>query len=543
MTSSKAPVLGRPRLAVVGRRGEVADAVKEALRSRVHAIAWALVLALATCAHAAGHRDAPLTALDPAADITDVFAFRSYDPGPPRVTLIMNVNPFLEPTSGALGTPFDPEILYEIHVDNDDDAVADLTLQFRFTTEIRAPGYTAAIFGAGGGVTAPANSPPPIAAGAAVVSPQIATFDDVGLGIRQSYTVTLVQGRKKTPLGTGIPLYAVPGNLGPRTMNAAALFAAGIHDLGGGVRVFAGTTDDPFYADLAALTDTLNIRAAIAPGVLTPADDAANVNIASDTLAGFAVNSIAIEVPVEMLTASAAVEASTAPAATIGVWATTSRFAATKRPPPKKPAKNPRFKQVQRTANPFVNDWLVPLAAKDAFSRALPENDAAFAPFFSDPQPARIWNALTGGALGIPTPPRDDLAVLISYAPPIAAPGTPAGPTADLLRLNTGVPPTPLASTSLSRLGLLGGDPAGFPNGRRLFDDVTDIMLRVVNGVFASGFDKFPNNRLGDGVNVNDVPYRTSFPYLANAPSGRDRRHIDPGEPGCTGGAGSSCVP
>ena len=107
------------------------------------------------------------------------------------------------------------------------------------------------------------------------------------------------------------------------------------------------------------------------------------------------------------------------------------------------------------------------------------------------------------------------------------------------MRLNTGVAPTRPASAS--RLGLLGGDSAGYPNGRRLADDVVDISLRVVAGVLNPAFNMFPNNRLGDGVNVNDVPYRTSFPYLANAPSGRDRRHLDPGEPGCTAGAGAPC--
>jgi hypothetical protein len=133
--------------------------------------------------------------------------------------------------------------------------------------------------------------------------------------------------------------------------------------------------------------------------------------------------------------------------------------------------------------------------------------------------------------VAIPDPPRLDLLPLVTYAPPIAAPNTPPGPIADLLRLNTGVPATPLSAAN--RLGLLAGDPAGFPNGRRLFDDVTDIALRVVvGGVLLPAFNTFPNNRLGDGVNVNDAPYRSSFPYLADAPSGRNRRHIDPGEPG-----------
>jgi hypothetical protein len=133
----------------------------------------------------------------------------------------------------------------------------------------------------------------------------------------------------------------------------------------------------------------------------------------------------------------------------------------------------------------------------------------------------------------------------VQYVPPIAAAGTPNGPIADLLRLNTGIAPTPEASAS--RLGVLGGDNAGFPNGRRVFDDVTDIALRVVaGGVLAApfpGFNAAINGRLGDGVNVNDLPYLSTFPYVGYSPSGRDRRHIDPTEPGCTGGVGPACPP
>jgi len=191
--------------------------------------------------------------------------------------------------------------------------------------------------------------------------------------------------------------------------------------------------------------------------------------------------------------------------------------------------------------NPLINELLVGTGFKDRFSMDEPRNDVQFGTFFLDPALARILNAATGGALTIPAPPRLDLLPLVTYAPPIAAPGTPAGPIADLLRLNTGVPPT--NPGNISRLGLLGGDPAGYPNGRRLPDDVTDISLRAVAGTFNPAFNIAPNNRLGDGVNVNDAPYRTTFPYLADAPSGRDRRHIDPGEPGCTAGTGAPCAP
>lgn len=121
----------------------------------------------------------------------------------------------------------------------------------------------------------------------------------------------------------------------------------------------------------------------------------------------------------------------------------------------------------------------------------------------------------------------------MNYAPPIAAEGTPPGPVADLLRLNTGVPPT--AEANRSRLGLLAGDGAGYPNGRRVSDDVTDIASRLVAGVLAGPpFDGFPHNRIGDGVNANDAPYRETFPYVGYAHSGVDSRHVDPGEIGCT---------
>jgi hypothetical protein len=498
--------------------------------------------------YASGHRDAPIAALDPKADITDVYAFRSYDGNPvPRVTLIMGVDPFLEPAnSGPAGLPFDPDILYELKVDNNNDAVADVVFQVRFTTEQRLPNFYQAYAGAGAGITAPANSPPPVSPGTLIIPPQINSFDSPGLGMRQSYTVTMVKNGVSTPLTNtdGSPLFAVPVNVGPRTMDYNALFNAGTYTLANSMKVFAGTTDDAFWADLGGFFDTLNLRSTVAPGVLTPAQDAANSNVASDMLSGYAVNSIAIEVPVAELTRTGQVEPSTSTAATIGVWASTSRPRLTTRRAPLPTATSGSFSQVQRMGNPFINGLLIGTASKDRFSMDQPINDSQFNSFFLDPTLARVLNALTAGAVAIPTPPRTDLSPLFTYAPPIAAVGTPAGPVADLLRLNTGVPPTQLGVAS--RLGLLGGDAAGYPNGRRLFDDVTDITLRVVGGGVLAGppfSTSGINGRLGDGVNVNDAPYRTSFPYLSNSPSGRDRRHIDPTEPGCTAGAGFPCPP
>jgi hypothetical protein len=491
-------------------------------------VALAAVLAIASL-FAANHREAPITAFDHKADITDVYAFRSYDGGGvPRVTMILCVDPLLEPANGPNWFPFDPEILYEINVDNNNDAVADVVFQFQFTTEQRLPNLFQVYAGAGTGVSAPANSPPPVVPGTPIIPPRITSFSSPGLGQRQTYTVNVVKNGISTSISGAGPFHAVPANVGPRTMDYTALYNAGIYStIIPNVRVFAGTTDDAFWIDLGGAFDTLNTH--ITP-VLSPVQDAALINFAADTVSGYAVNSIAIEVPVTMLTRTGAVEQASSTAATIGVWATTSRPRTTVRRPPLPQVSSGAFRQVQRMGNPLINELLIGTGHKDRFSMDVPANDAQFAPFFLDPTLARIINAAFAGAVPIPPPPRLDLLPLVTYAPPIAAPGTPAGPIADLLRLNTGTGPT--APASASRLGLLGGDPAGFPNGRRVFDDVTDISLRAVAGVLNPAFNTFPNNRLGDGVNVNDAPYRTTFPYLAEAPSGRDRRHIDPGESG-----------
>lgn len=491
----------------------------------------------------ASHREAPITALDHKADITDVYAFRSYDGvGIPRVTMILCVDPLQEPGNGPNWWPFDSDILYEIKVDNNNDAVADIVFQFRFSTEQRLPNVFQVYAGAGSGIVAPSNSPAPVPPGTLIVPPRITSFSSPGLGQRQSYGVTMIKNGVSAPIAGPGPFYAVPSNVGPRTIDYPALFAAGTYTTNTpDVKVFAGTVDDPFWIDLGAAFDTLNLRSAAGAGVLSPAQDAALVNIASDTVSGYSVNAIAIEVPVTMLTRTGAIEAPSSAAATIGIWGTTSRPRVTTRRAPLPSASAGSFSQIQRMGNPLVNELLIGTGFKDRFSMDEPKNDSQFANFFLDPTLARILNAATGGAVAIPKPPRTDLLPLVTYAPPIAAPGTPGGPIADLLRLNTGVAPTSPATAS--RLGLLGGDPAGFPNGRRLFDDVTDIALRAVAGVFNPAFNIAPNNRLGDGVNVNDAPYRTAFPYLADAPSGRNRRHLDPGEPGCTAGAGNSCAP
>ena len=491
--------------------------------------------------------------------------------------MILCVDPFLEPANGPNWFPFDPNVLYEIKVDNNNDGLAEVVFQFRFSTQYQLPTvYTGlAGFTGPGGVTA------------AGVPPQIVDFSNPGLNLRQTYTVNMIKNGIATPIANadGSPFYAVPANAGPRTMNYAALYGAGTYSNvnSTNVSVFAGTVDDPFFIDLGAAFDTGNFRAGASgvPGVLTPAEDAANANFAPDTVSGFAVNAIALQVPITWLTSTGMVEPETSTAATLGIWGTTSRPRLTIRRSPLPDLNFPNtlnpivagrlFRQVQRLGNPLINELIIGIGSKDYWSMSQPVDDSQFASFDLDPPFVSIVDALYAvlvpGALTSPPAPRTDLLPLVTYAPPIAASGTTAGPVADVLRLNTGAAPT--APASASRLGLLADDGAGFPNGRRLADDVVDITLRVaVGGVLAgskcgashtSPCDVFPNNVLGDGVNVNDVNtdwatdgvtnlvepnthFHTSFPYLDYCPSGRDRIHIDPGDPGCTGGSGPPCT-
>jgi hypothetical protein len=502
-------------------------------------LALSLLLITPPGVFASSHREAPITALDHAADITDFYAFVSYD-HPDRVTFIMNVDPFLEPSNGPNFFPFDPNVLYQIRVDNTHDAVSDVTFNIQFQTQIRAPQLFTGFAGAGNGINAPANSPAPVKPGTPIVPPAITSLDgpgSAGLSLRQTYTVTMFRGTKKIPLTsvTGASLFAVPTNIGPRTMpNYEALAMQGIYTVQGDrgdIRVFAGTVADPFFIDLGAAFDSLNFRAGAGGGVLTAAQDKDDhLNLAPNAVSGFNVNTIAIEVPIAYLTADGNQHPATDVRATIGAWATTSRPQLTVRRSPLPDESEGAYYQVQRLGNPLINELIIGTGFKDKWSMSHPANDAQFASFDLDPTLARLFNAIYG--INIPPPPRTDLLPLVTYAPPIAAPGTPAGPIADLLRLNTGVPPTPMANRS--RLGLIAGDGAGFPNGRRVTDDVVDIAARVVGGgILNPKFNVAPNNLIGDGVAATDVPTQETFPYVHFAYSGRDSRHIDPSETGC----------
>jgi hypothetical protein len=481
----------------------------------------ALFLLIPAGLYASSHREAPITALDRTADVTDWYAFVSYD-HPDRVTMILNVDPFLEPSNGPNYFPFDPNVLYEMKIDNNRDGVEDITFQIRFKTEIRQPGVFTGYVGGIAGI-------PPITA--------LDGSGSEGLSLRQTYTVTMIRNRIASDVTAGRKLIAVPSNVGPRTMpDYASLFNQGIYDLGKGIRVFAGTVDDPFFIDLGAAFDSLNFRMGVG-GVLSPSVDADDIhNYAPDAVAGFNVNSIVLEVPTTMLTVDGKLHGAGDKEAVIGTYGSTSRQRLTVRRSPNPLMSSGAFQQVQREGNSLINELIIGTGSKDRFSMDDPKNDGQFANYFLDPLLAHIF-----ASIGIPVPsaPRTDLLPLVQYMAPICPGCGPkdAGPIADLLRLNTGIAPTPVAKQK--RLGFLAGDVAGYPNGRRLIDDVVDISARAVAGILLDP-TRF-GTPIGDGVQLNTEGYGTTFPYVLPANSGRESHHVGPGQEGCSGQPNGIC--
>lgn len=424
---------------------------------------------------AASHREAPLIAMDPTADITDFFVFRSYEPGrEDKVVFIMDVMSE-EPSSGPNYWNFDPNVLYRFNIDNDADGDADdIAFEFKFETEYRGIIKDLGLFLS------------------YVALPPITALDgpgSEGLGLRQKYTVTMVKGRKRTVLAEG--LIAVPSNVGPRTMpDYEALAAQGVYELRDGIRVFAGQRDDPFYIDLGAIFDTLNLRD---PG--------------TDMLSGFNVHTIALEVPARLLTYDGKGIADTA-CPHLGAYASTSRRATTVLRGRGRVVTSGRWVQVQRLANPLINEAIIGTVDKDYWNSTNPKDDAQFLEYY---QNLRLNTALEA-VFGAPASPLlPNLGeILLTYGG--------QGALADLLRLDLRVAPVALADQN--PLTVLGGDPAGWPNGRRPIDDVTDVAIRVIGGT----------NYLSasDGVQVNDRPLPESFPFLATPHDGRNRFHANP---------------
>jgi len=452
----------------------------------------ATTVALTTGGGASSHRDAPLIAQDPVADNTDVYAFIAPD-APDHVTIISNYIPLQEPAGGPNFYNFGEDVLYEINVDNDGNADADLRYQFRFSTEI-VDGNT------------PLYNEGPISFSAGEYQ---------NLNVRQTYTVTEVNDGVETVLASDVPV--PPANIGPRsTPNYSALAANAVIDIDlgsdGTMQVFAGPRDEAFPVDLGSIFDLGALRSLNTVHLL-PMDTGNGVNATT----GFNVHSIAIQVPKARIVEDDDV---------IGVHSTTSRRTTTVRSAGGSESTGD-WVQISRLGQPLVNEVIVPLAAKDTFNGApLSAGDAAFLPIVQDPRLGQLLPVLYPGAFDgcYPVAPRNDLVtIFLTGIPGVNQPADVV--PSEQLRLNTSVAPTAFAAQN--PMGLLAGQADGYPNGRRLGDDVVDISLQAVAGATPVGAcaGESPNNQLGDGVVGNDRPFLTSFPYMATPHQGFDHEH------------------
>ena len=448
------------------------------------------------------HREAPEISKDPVADNTDVYVFVSPDK-PDTVTIIANYLPLQGPAGGPNFYSFGDDVLYEIHVVNDQSAMPALTYQFRFTTQVQNPN------------TFLYNTGP------------IKALDDANFNRRQVYTVTQVKGGQATTLGTNLP--TPPCNIGPHsTPNYAALAKAAIHSLPGGVQVFAGQRAEAFYVDLGSVFDLLDLRPFQNLIAVDPTAAAPGVDISQ----GLNVHTIAIQVPKTALTKDGSNPTDPAsPASVIGVFAAASRQQARvyDRAAGQTVNTGP-FVQISRQGHPLVNEVLIPLGKKDMWNSLPPSADSQFVSGYEHPEVAALLPKLYPGAfpnLAALAKARADLvAILLTGLPSGVIPGFQNNTgtiQADLLRLNMAIPP----SASPNNLGLLGNDAAGYPNGRRVMDDVVTIELRAIAGVTYALVDKTytPDaaaTKVTQGITKPNTPPLASFPFLGTPNGGFD---------------------
>jgi len=426
-------------------------------------------------ASASSHREAPLIAEDPVADNTDLYAFVSPD-RTGTVTLVANYIPFEQPAGGPNFYRFGDDVLYQFHVDNVGDGASHVTFSLRFSTatvDTQTFLYnTGAIsFDAGTGRYTNWNRP-------------------------QSYTLTMDRDGASTVLGSN--LLTPPDVVGTTSTGDAAhyhaLAQAAVHTLatpGGNVDVFAGQRDDPFFADLGGIFDLLSV-----PPFGTAGED---------YLAGINVQSIVLRVPKAML------QGPNAGDPVVGVWASASRHKVTVLDAGHKQSMGP-WVQVSRLGNPLVNEVITDYATKDLFNGTAPSGDSQFLDRFTTPELAAIIHALIDPQT--PTTNRQDLVAVLLTGLQGLNKSALAHPTlADELRLNMSIAPSSSDPNAVNRLGVLGGQLDGWPNGRRLADDVVDIAVQAVAGATAGV--SIPSV-VGDGVNANDLPFQSQFPYLAD---------------------------
>jgi uncharacterized protein DUF4331 len=394
--------------------------------------------------HASSHREAPLISEDPTADNTDLYAFRSPDK-PKTLTIVSNWIPGEDPAAGPNYYTFSQSAKYNIYIDRNGDGRPDVTYTFQFKTP------TGPYF----------------------------------LGNTQQNWVATRNGKPfatgKTPIDNVGPRFN--GFVGVKNYEATAESTI-VHQ--GGVSIFAGQRDDPFFADVGAIFDLVAIRKAGTTG---------NMGGGKDFLSGYNVHTIALQIPIAQVDTKSH---------TIGVWSSTDRQNVTVNGHLVR-----GWTQVSRLGEPLINEVVIPTGLKDLWNRTSPAQDAQFKKYYETPILAAVLNKLY--KLGVPTTGRDDLVAVLGTGIPKV---TFTGKTfADELRINLAIPP----SAHPNRMGVLGGDNAGFPNGRRLTDDVIDIEEQAV-----AGFLKGKKVPLGDGVNVNDVPNLAHFPYVGVPAGGYD---------------------
>jgi hypothetical protein len=460
------------------KRGVLLLALGVAIASAVAAAAFVGALG-PSGATASSHREAPLISDDPAADNTDVYAFVSPDK-PNTVTIIANYYPFQDPAGGPNYYRFDPTVRYEIKVDNNGDAEEDVLYRFRFSTTV-ANGNT--FLYNTNQVTSPA---------------------DPDLNVKQTYTVTRVTSGGSTELRPDIVKRVPPANIGPRSNPTYDPFQ-GVVDLGDERKVFAGPRDDPFFVDLGSIFDLGGLRPFNAAHIIPLRNEGGE-----DGVRNYNVFSIAIQVPKTDLLPSPMANGN------LGIYASAERQATRVLNSNGTVSTMGDWVQVSRLGNPLINEVVIPLGQKDLWNASDPADDAQFVGRYTSPELAGLVNFLYPVLPDTPTTSRGDLvAVLLTGVPGLNFTG---GTQADLLRLNTAIAPTKKPEA----LGVLAGDLQGFPNGRRLEDDVTDIEIRAVAcgyGSFLAGLLQLcnlsPNNTLNDGVDKNKGgSFLKSFPYV-----------------------------
>jgi Domain of unknown function (DUF4331) len=451
-------------------------------RTLVGIIAVAIALATSFIAFApeegsaSSHREAPLVSADPQVDVTDLYAFVSPDAAS-TVTLVSNWIPFEEPAGGPNFFALAEGVRYDINVSNDGDALPEITYRWKFKNHYRNPN------------TFLHNTGP------------VTSLDDPDLNFYQTYDL-----QKKVPGKTAKTLVndavVAPNNVGAASMpDFMSLSDAAITTFGGS-KTWTGQIDDPFFLDLRVFD------------LLYGGDFS---EIGDDTLAGFNTHSMVLQVPKSELAKGG--DATTNPV--IGIWTTASRRSTRIQNADGSQSYKGEWVQVSRLGMPLVNEVVVPVGLKDYFNGSKPKDDSQFLGAVQDPELPRLIEAI----YGLPAPDSDPAAAGIQRADLISVFLTgieglnqPANVQAsEMLRLNMSIPSCEASCPTHSDLGVIAGDTAGFPNGRRLADDVIDIALQVVEGELIGS----PND-LGDGVDANDVSFRATFPYVALPHAGSD---------------------